>query len=402
MTSGPNTHTFRAMMQNWQDRLVAVERRLARTGSGITHIESGSGIGVDGVGSASDPIVISGAGRLGPQGQQTSDWNLAVESGWYWSNTGGTINAPPTEANGSSDWMSGEVFAHGGGTLTQEVTCVRNNTSFRRWAKWRRYRAVDGSWSSWQRTHEPVTLSGAGTDIRYVRVAVIDGYNSTNGASAQIEWFGGHNIGTTQAYRATVDIWQRGDNNISVTLNESGWTGTTTSPIWYTRQISTYVFELWVKTPAFRAIADVRLQSYHYTGVTSIHLPLYMDVDQAAVPSSLVQVLTTDMPWTTLTAAAGWSSNSLAYRIKGGMVEIRGEIWGGTDSTTAFTMPIGARPSARRSAMAPRIGSTGTAFGIIHMQASGVATFTNSGASAILTASPGYGISSIGGYSVWT
>jgi hypothetical protein len=372
-----NDHSFAGMMGDVLDRLTGVERRLARSGSGL-------------------PL------RLAAGGRNTSDWNLATESGWYWSYTGGTINGPVTEAAGTSDWMSGEVFVHGGGTITQEVTCMRNSTSFRRWAKWRRYRTAEGAWSPWQRTHEPMTLQGAVADIRYVRVAIIDGYNSTNGASAQIEWLGGHNIGTTQAYRATVDIWNRGAGNVSVVLNESGFVSPIHSPVWYTKEISSYVFELWVKTPAYRALADVRLQSYHYTGVGSIHLPLYMDLDQTAVPSGLTQVLNTDMGWTTLTAAAGWSSNSLAYQIKGGMVEIRGEIWGGADGSTAFTMPVGARPIARRSAMAPRIGGTGTAFGFVYMQTTGVTAFANSGTSPILAASPGYGVSSIGGYSVWT
>lgn len=88
MTAGPNTHTFTAMMRNWQDRLIAVERRLARSaqGSGTYVGAVGPGLDTTGAGTSGDPLIIAVEPQLTPDLPSIpagTNLNDLGGTGWY-------------------------------------------------------------------------------------------------------------------------------------------------------------------------------------------------------------------------------------------------------------------------------------------------------------------------------
>src|SRR5688572_23736030 len=113
----PNTHTFASMLQDWQNRLIAVERRLARTAAALP-------------------------GRLQPLGQEVVDWNDAVEVGFY-SGAIGIPNAPTTDG-----LFAGVVTVSSTGRVAQElwnVTIASENTR----PTFRRIRNDALVWTTW-------------------------------------------------------------------------------------------------------------------------------------------------------------------------------------------------------------------------------------------------------------
>jgi microcystin-dependent protein len=82
--------------------------------------------------------------------------------------------------------------------------------------------------------------------VRYIRLASIDGIGPSNGGQVLLSVYGGSNYGSLNRTSASVLFLQRGDNSVKVTVSEYG-----AKLQYYTKQISTYVFELWVRQDSY-------------------------------------------------------------------------------------------------------------------------------------------------------
>ncbi|UAW08766.1 minor tail protein [Microbacterium phage SBlackberry] len=88
---------------------------------------------------------LGGRQALSVGGKQVTDWNQALEPGWYWSDENST-NAPTTSA------FVGEVRVAGGafsGRVIQDLVIPSMTGAIIRQG-WRRVRDSNGTWSTWQ------------------------------------------------------------------------------------------------------------------------------------------------------------------------------------------------------------------------------------------------------------
>lgn len=91
-------------------------------------------------------------------GKQVTDWNTAVEPGWYWSDS---------STNGPGSALVGEVKVVGGtlaGRIVQEVSIPTTAPSDLR-KSWRRVRDSNGTWSAWVPTTSPRHAEFSGTFV---------------------------------------------------------------------------------------------------------------------------------------------------------------------------------------------------------------------------------------------
>ena len=189
MTAGPNTHTFPAMMKDWQNRLVAVERRLARSPV------------------IPDPYVLPD--RLAadlPSIPGGTNLNTILETGWYIQRTTANatlaLNYPVLRAGHLEVSNSGGV----GYVLQTYTEYVSTSASTLPAREWRRT-YYNGTWSPWfEIPSTPYVLPGRlerGTDITSVancNSAVEAGwYLANNATNAPIATAGG----SLMVYRAT-------------------------------------------------------------------------------------------------------------------------------------------------------------------------------------------------------
>lgn len=129
----------------------------------------------------------------------------------------------------------------------------------------------------------PVYTSGAsayGVGTRYARVARLDGVNALTGAEAQFDFYGGQNYAEMQKYSAFVQVGQRGVDGIKMNVWERGLVNT--GIVWYTRRMSSYVFEIWVKLPDYAAPVVVQPRQV-WNGIITY------DTVQTGAPSNLLQ-----------------------------------------------------------------------------------------------------------------
>ena len=89
--------------------------------------------------------------RLGATATAVSNWNTAVDNGWYYSSPGGT-NAP--EATG---WYLGEVIAYSATGWVDQVVWLFTG-GLNRW-RYRRQMNGTGTWSAW--ISDPICYRGA-------------------------------------------------------------------------------------------------------------------------------------------------------------------------------------------------------------------------------------------------
>ncbi|AWY05391.1 minor tail protein [Microbacterium phage Metamorphoo] len=133
--SRPPIRTEEGMLGSILRRLTLVERRVTKTPAGLP-------------------------ARLGPEGQEVTNWNDAVLPGFYWSAAAAT-NAPP-----STTVITGTVgvsFASGQPVVFQEV---RRGADPYQATSYRRYRSTAGVWTPWRldgRGRGPTTLRTATT-----------------------------------------------------------------------------------------------------------------------------------------------------------------------------------------------------------------------------------------------
>jgi len=101
---------------------------------------------------------------------------------------------------------------------------------------------------------------GVGSTLRkYIRVATVNGVNAVNGSQIIFDFNGGGNFGTISKYSAKVHVGQRGDNLVQVEVFENG--EISGSILWYTEQISTYVFNVWVSLPVYHGPIQLQVLS---------------------------------------------------------------------------------------------------------------------------------------------
>jgi hypothetical protein len=91
--------------------------------------------------------------RLGTLSKSITDWNTAVENGWYMAPSLGGANAPL----GSNNWFYGEVINHqGAGWCTQTLYDFASGTPIV--PVWRRAQQ-NGTWGQWYRVREEGILA---------------------------------------------------------------------------------------------------------------------------------------------------------------------------------------------------------------------------------------------------
>ncbi|MBL8595532.1 MAG: hypothetical protein JNK01_22820 [Devosia sp.] len=91
--------------------------------------------------------------RLGTLSKTITDWNTAVENGWYMASGLGAANAP----NGSNNWFYGEVINHqGAGWCTQTLYDFAFGVPIV--PVWRRAQQ-NGTWGQWYRVREDAILA---------------------------------------------------------------------------------------------------------------------------------------------------------------------------------------------------------------------------------------------------
>jgi len=138
------------------------------------------------------------------------------------------------------------------------------------------------------------SISQGGGTARYVRVAVLDGANVNSGAALELEYGAGANYGTMALLTGRIHFQQRGDNGVSCTiLNDVPAHGGGEFPLFYTRQTSTYVFELWALLSTFSMTMTVR--QLNAFPLEDTRARVTMDSAQTAAPSSLVRVWPTPL-----------------------------------------------------------------------------------------------------------
>ncbi|WZB38571.1 minor tail protein [Microbacterium phage Jera] len=101
---------------------------------------------------------LGGREALSVKGKQVTDWNQALEPGWYWSDTGAT-NTPIAGAFVGEVKVAGGAFA---GRLVQEVS-LPSMTLMDMRRTWRRVRQENGTWSAWVTTTGPRHAEFSGT-----------------------------------------------------------------------------------------------------------------------------------------------------------------------------------------------------------------------------------------------
>lgn len=142
---------------------------------------------------------------------------------------------------------------------------------------------VDVTWASIQ--NKPVASVSFGTGTaRWVRVALLNGVAALNGASLEMQFGTGGNYGTIERYTGRIHFSQLGDNIVSCVVISD--TNVPSTPVtFHTRQVSTYVFELWAALPTFNVPLTVwALNAFPSIGASA---QLLMDSVQTSAPSSL-------------------------------------------------------------------------------------------------------------------
>lgn len=189
MPAGPNTHTFKAMMTDWQNRLVAVERRLARAPT------------------PEPPYVLPD--RLSadlPSIPAGTNLNDVIETGWYVQRSSANATFPLNYPVARAGHL--EVSGSGGAgyylqTYTEYASTSSTTVPAKRWQR----TFYNGTWHPWfEMPTVPYTLPGRlerGSDIASVancNSAIESGwYLASNASNAPIGTAGG----SLMVYRAT-------------------------------------------------------------------------------------------------------------------------------------------------------------------------------------------------------
>lgn len=110
-----------------------------------------------------------------------------------------------------------------------------------------------------------LALGSSGGTRRWVRLLTLDGQGASGGAQCSLLMSGTGDYGNTARGTVLLHVAQRGDNNISAKVWGFG-VDLTQDPIeFWTRQISTFVFELWAYVADFNYTHDVHVLNNSFT-----------------------------------------------------------------------------------------------------------------------------------------
>lgn len=127
--------------------------------------------------------------------------------------------------------------------------------------------------------------NGVGTP-RWARVAIIDGAGDLNGAGIAMQFATGASYGQREWITGRIHFVQRNDNQVLCRIASDFALPGAGSPTFHTRQISTYVFELWVALTGFNVPLTVwGLNFFPERG--DVRCQLTMDSIQTSAPSGL-------------------------------------------------------------------------------------------------------------------
>ena len=139
----------------------------------------------------------------------------------------------------------------------------------------------------------------SGTDIRFVRIGVMDGIHASQGAAMQFIISGLGGFGTARRGTVLVHAAQRGVGGVNLTAWSWGLDATAAGAITlYTRQTGDFLFEIWAKLGTYIPKATLLLLSAFGSTVT-------LDSQSTVDPGSLVAgtITRSDSPMATQTLA---------------------------------------------------------------------------------------------------
>lgn len=198
-------------------------------------------------------------------------------------------------------------------------------------------------------------ITGSGGTRTYVRLASINGNGGSGGAYATMILSGLGDYGDPDKATVLVHFSQRGDN--SVTVKAWGWNIQALSSNYltlYTKQISTWTFELWglFANYTFNMGLTALSQSHGQTGQSMI----YNDSRTTTAPTGLSAAYTIDpaVPdeidtgWVNLTVLSGFTAGTTPsipkYRVKAGVLYCKGGV-NGTFTSGTYTNVVSGIPS---------------------------------------------------------
>jgi hypothetical protein len=149
-------------------------------------------------------------------------------------------------------------------------------------------RLTKGNDVSWNKiTGAPFASIGQGQGtVRYVRVARLDGVNDSNGASLEMQYATGGDFGQLGRVTGRIHFAQRGPNAVSLKVISDLPTPVNGSATFHTRQVSTFVFELWAKLSTFNVPLSVQaINAFPTWG--NAQATLTMDMVTTTAPSGL-------------------------------------------------------------------------------------------------------------------
>lgn len=130
------------------------------------------------------------------------------------------------------------------------------------------------------KTTQAYVNPGGGGSARYVRLASIDGTGASSGAHVELLLTGLGDYGSLTRGNVLVSMAQRGDNGVKVRAFGFGAEGMSGFTL-YTRQLSTYVFELWLLSANWTHTHGVTLLSQQGASFVG------MDSSTGTAPSGL-------------------------------------------------------------------------------------------------------------------
>ena len=139
-----------------------------------------------------------------------------------------------------------------------------------------------------QGTQDYILNSPGGTQ-QWMRLFTLDGGGATSGASVTALITGQGNYGDPDRTTTLLNVGQRGDNIVTVQAWNFGSTATPTPWKFYTKQISTYVFEVWAWRPTYDAPAGISVQ-HKFNAVT-----VNLDSATSTLPAGLTEYVPTEV-----------------------------------------------------------------------------------------------------------
>lgn len=115
---------------------------------------------------------------------------------------------------------------------------------------------------------------------QYERIATLDGGTATDGAHMQAILGGLGDYGSLDRGTALISFTQRGSNGVQLKVWSWGMPGGTSLVLFYTRQISTFVFELWM-------LNGMYLMNHGLKVLASTGCTVNLDSNTTTAPSGL-------------------------------------------------------------------------------------------------------------------